>query len=100
MQTLQPRMTGRGPRRKTAPRAAGIGHNLGPPLTPLPKPEPEPRPKRLLPTRAVMERYQVSDRSIDRWVADPDLGFPKPIRINRKRFFYEHELDAFDATRR
>jgi predicted DNA-binding transcriptional regulator AlpA len=56
--------------------------------------------EKALPTRAVMERYQVSDRSIDRWVADPNLGFPQPLKINRKRFFYEHELDAFDATRR
>jgi predicted DNA-binding transcriptional regulator AlpA len=61
---------------------------------------PATRSKKLLPTRAVMERYQVSDRSIDRWVADPNLGFPQPLKINRKRFFYEHELDAFDATRR
>jgi predicted DNA-binding transcriptional regulator AlpA len=47
-----------------------------------------------------MDRYSVSDRTIDRWVADPKLNFPQPIRINRKRFFYEHELEEFDETRR
>jgi predicted DNA-binding transcriptional regulator AlpA len=61
---------------------------------------PAARSKKLLPTRAVMARYDVSDRTIDRWVADPTLNFPRPIRINRKRFFFEHELDAFDAGRR
>lgn len=90
MQTVQPGVTGRGPRKiakglPPAPRARG---------------PPDTRPTRLLPTRSVMDRYGVSDRTIDRWVADPDLGFPRPLRINRKRFFYEHELDAFDATRR
>jgi predicted DNA-binding transcriptional regulator AlpA len=59
-----------------------------------------PRSKKLLPTRVVMDRYSVSDRTIDRWVADPKLNFPQPIRINRKRFFYEHELEEFDETRR
>jgi predicted DNA-binding transcriptional regulator AlpA len=74
MQTIQPQVTGR------AALAA--------------------RSKKLLPTRAVMDRYSVSDRTIDRWVADPKLNFPQPIRINRKRFFYEHELEEFDGTRR
>jgi predicted DNA-binding transcriptional regulator AlpA len=59
-----------------------------------------PRSKKLLPTRAVMDRYSVSDRTIDRWVADPALDFPQPIRISRKRFFYEAELEEFDETRR
>jgi predicted DNA-binding transcriptional regulator AlpA len=75
MQTLQPGITGR-------------------------RRAPEPRSKKLLPTRLVMDRYSVSDRTVDRWVADPALKFPRPLVINRKRFFYEHELDAFDATRR
>jgi predicted DNA-binding transcriptional regulator AlpA len=61
---------------------------------------PAARSKKLLPTRAVMARYDVSGRTIDRWVADPTLNFPQPLRINRKRFFYEHELEEFDETRR
>jgi predicted DNA-binding transcriptional regulator AlpA len=54
--------------------------------------------KRKLPTRAVMARYDVSDRTIDRWVADPSLGFPKPIRIKRRRYWDEDALDEFDAA--
>jgi predicted DNA-binding transcriptional regulator AlpA len=60
---------------------------------------PTTRSKKKLPTRAVMSRYGVSDRTVDRWVADPCLNFPKPIRINRRRYWDEDALDAFDATR-
>jgi predicted DNA-binding transcriptional regulator AlpA len=55
---------------------------------------------RMLGIRAVMERYGVSDRSIDRWTANPDLGFPKPTYILRRRFWPEAELDAFDKRQR
>jgi predicted DNA-binding transcriptional regulator AlpA len=61
---------------------------------------PTTRSKKKLPTRAVMSRYGVSDRTVDRWVADPNLKFPKPIYIQRRRYWDEAELDAFDATRR
>jgi predicted DNA-binding transcriptional regulator AlpA len=54
---------------------------------------------RKLPTRAVMSRYGVSDRTVDRWTADLNLKFPKPIRINRRRYWDEEELDQFDASR-
>jgi predicted DNA-binding transcriptional regulator AlpA len=57
---------------------------------------------RLLPTRHVMQRYGVSDRTIDRWSADPNythLGFPQPVRINRRRYWRQTDLDAFDAGR-
>jgi predicted DNA-binding transcriptional regulator AlpA len=54
---------------------------------------------RLSPTSKVMERYSCSDRTIDRWVADPDLNFPKPIYIKRRRFWFDDQLDEFDASR-
>jgi predicted DNA-binding transcriptional regulator AlpA len=56
------------------------------------------RSRKLSPTRKVMERYSCSDRTIDRWVADPDLNFPKPIYIKRRRFWFDEELDEFDAA--
>jgi hypothetical protein len=34
------------------------------------------RGRKLLPTTAVMARYSVSDRTVDRWEVDPTLGFP------------------------
>jgi hypothetical protein len=58
------------------------------------------RPARKLPTRAVCERYQVVDRTVDRWVADPTLNFPKPMIVNRRRYWDEDELDDFDRGAR
>jgi predicted DNA-binding transcriptional regulator AlpA len=52
-----------------------------------------------LPTRSVCERYGVVERTIDRWIADPKLNFPKPMIVNKRRYFDEGELDAFDASK-
>jgi hypothetical protein len=54
----------------------------------------------LLPRRLVAERYRVNVRTIVRWENDPDLRFPKPIEINKRRYFHEAELTLFDRTRR
>jgi hypothetical protein len=29
----------------------------------------------------------------------PELGFPKPVRINKRKYRFEDELDEFDARR-
>ena len=54
------------------------------------------RSKRKLPTREVMARYGVCDRTIDRWLADPKLCFPKPKIIRKRRYWDEADLDDFD----
>jgi hypothetical protein len=54
---------------------------------------------RRLPTRRVAERYNVSTRSIERWANDPNLGFPQPLVINKRKYWSEAELEQFDATR-
>jgi hypothetical protein len=54
----------------------------------------------LLPRRLVAERYRVNVRTIVRWENDPALHFPKPIEINKRRYFHEAELTMFDRTRR
>lgn len=46
------------------------------------------------PTRA---RYGVSGMTIFRWLADPTLGFPQPIRINGRRYWRLADLQAFEA---
>jgi hypothetical protein len=51
-----------------------------------------------LPARKVCERYEICDRTLDRWVADPKLNFPKPMIVNKRRYFDEGELDAFDRS--
>jgi predicted DNA-binding transcriptional regulator AlpA len=57
-------------------------------------------PGRKLLTRHLIERYRVSDRTIDRWIRDPSLGFPRPTVINGRKFWDEAEIDQFDAKRR
>lgn len=53
---------------------------------------------RLLPTRQVCKRYNVSDRTISRWERDPDLRFPQPVVINKRKYFQEFDLTAFDRA--
>jgi predicted DNA-binding transcriptional regulator AlpA len=51
----------------------------------------------LLPTTITRARYGVSDMTIFRWLADPKLGFPQPIRINGRRYWRLADLQAFEA---
>lgn len=46
---------------------------------------------RMLPTRLVCERYNITDRTVDRWLASGIL--PPPIRINGLRYWRERELE-------
>jgi len=58
------------------------------------------REHKLLPARKVQERFDVVDRTLDRWVSDPRLQFPRPVVINRRRYFVEAEIEAFEQRRR
>lgn len=51
---------------------------------------------RLLPAKAVCERYQVVDRTLDNWLANEALGFPSAVYINRRRYWNEGELVEFE----
>ena len=51
----------------------------------------------LLPATIARARYGVSDMTIFRWLADPKLGFPQPIRINGRRYWRLADLQAFEA---
>jgi predicted DNA-binding transcriptional regulator AlpA len=46
----------------------------------------------------VQARYQRSHVTIWRWLNDPDLGFPKPIQINRLNYWRLSDLEAWDAA--
>jgi predicted DNA-binding transcriptional regulator AlpA len=49
----------------------------------------------------VRARYGgVSDMTLWRWLRDKDLGFPKPCRINRLRYWKDSELTEWERTRR
>jgi predicted DNA-binding transcriptional regulator AlpA len=53
--------------------------------------------KRKLTTRLLCDRYSVCDRTIDRWTETGVL--PKPMVINRIRFWDEEEIEQRDQER-
>lgn len=53
----------------------------------------------LLPTSKVCARYNISDRTVDRWLMRPELNFPQPIRISGRRYWREAEITAWERTR-
>ena len=46
---------------------------------------------RMLPTRLVCARFNITDRTVDRWLENGIL--PTPVRINGLRYWREHELE-------
>jgi predicted DNA-binding transcriptional regulator AlpA len=44
----------------------------------------------------VMARYRKGRSTLDRWISDPALNFPKPRYVRTKRLWHASELDAFD----
>jgi N6-adenosine-specific RNA methylase IME4/predicted DNA-binding transcriptional regulator AlpA len=52
-----------------------------------------------LPTGAVARRYGVTQRSVDRWLADETLNFPKPLRICGRKYFLISELEKWERQR-
>lgn len=53
----------------------------------------------LLPTRKVWGRYDTTPRTLDRWLAREELGFPKPIVINGRRYWHENKLIEWERSR-
>jgi predicted DNA-binding transcriptional regulator AlpA len=53
----------------------------------------------LIPTRQVCQRYSVNERTLDRWFKNDQLGFPKPILINKRRYYSEADLTAWERSR-
>jgi hypothetical protein len=47
---------------------------------------------------ATMKRYGVSRRTLERWEADPALGFPRSRIINGRKYDSEELLDNWDAA--
>jgi hypothetical protein len=52
-----------------------------------------------LPTRLICKRYNVCDRTIARWQANPALNFPQPTVINGRKYFDEDQMTAWDRSR-
>ena len=55
--------------------------------------------RRLLPAKQVTARYGIVGRTLDRWLDDAELGFPKPTVINKRRYFSETELETWERSR-
>lgn len=47
----------------------------------------------------VAERYKICGMTLYRWLRDPKLKFPKPMVINRRKFFNENDLSAWERER-
>jgi len=41
----------------------------------------------------------VSDMTLWRWLNDPEMNFPRPIYINRRRYFSVDEIETFVQRR-
>ncbi|MBA8819451.1 hypothetical protein BRY73_08475 [Ochrobactrum sp. P6BS-III] len=48
----------------------------------------------------VLARYGVTPNTLCRWQRDTSLGFPKPLKINRRNYWAPEDLDAFDEQKR
>jgi predicted DNA-binding transcriptional regulator AlpA len=53
----------------------------------------------LLPDPQVAQRYNVNPRTLYRWDEQPALGFPKPLRINRRKYRRVAELEGWERSR-
>jgi predicted DNA-binding transcriptional regulator AlpA len=51
-----------------------------------------------LPASQVWNRYSVTGRTIDRWLKDETLAFPRPIVIRNRRYWREAELIAWERS--
>ena len=47
----------------------------------------------------VDERYGISPMTRWRWQRNPSLNFPRPVEINRRKFWKRAELEAWERTR-
>jgi hypothetical protein len=55
--------------------------------------------EQLLPTRIVAMRFAVVIRTIDRWLLDDKLKFPRPVVINNHRYFKLSEIEIWERAR-
>lgn len=53
----------------------------------------------LLTSADVMTRYSISDMTLHRWLKNQSLKFPRPLVINRRRFFRSEDLAAWEVER-
>lgn len=52
-----------------------------------------------VPVTDVASEFRKNSRTIKRWIKDPALGFPTPIRINGRLFVSRSSLEAWKRSR-
>jgi hypothetical protein len=53
-------------------------------------------PKLVSAVKVYRERYQIHPVTLQVWMNDPNLNFPKPTKIRGRNYFLQHELDEHD----
>lgn len=53
----------------------------------------------LVPTREVVRRYGVTDRTLAAWASRRETEFPQPVTVNRRKFWRRGELEAWERSR-
>ena len=53
----------------------------------------------LVPSRKVQDRFGIADRTLDKWLANKSLSFPRPLYINKRKYFRLCELVAWERSR-
>ncbi len=43
--------------------------------------------------------FDVDRRTIGRWIRNPALGFPRPVRINGRLYFRRDEIESWKRSR-
>jgi hypothetical protein len=47
----------------------------------------------------VIERYRISHMSLYRWTKNPNMDFPKPMVINRRKLWKAEELENWEKAK-
>jgi predicted DNA-binding transcriptional regulator AlpA len=47
----------------------------------------------------VQARYRIADTTLWRWLRKPSLKFPRPLVINRMRYFRLSEIEEWEQNR-
>lgn len=56
--------------------------------------------KTYLTAAEVAQRYRITSMTLHRWLRDPEVGFPEPLVICKRRLFDAAALNAFDEQKR
>jgi predicted DNA-binding transcriptional regulator AlpA len=52
-----------------------------------------------LPAGQVRSRYGISDMALWRWLRNEQMNFPRPLRLNGRRYWKLADLEAWEASR-